>query len=108
EVVLPADGVDRAAPAPGLRPPRPVVTAERLLRRVHHAGRGHQGTKRSAAEHGAVQLLRPNRAVRGGTDLAAGGPGPETGLGRPTGYQRRDDPRRRRRATGTPGCRGRD
>src|SRR6476646_11405507 len=56
EVVLPADGVDRPAPAPGLRPPRPVVAAERLLRRVYHAGRGHQGTKRSAAEHGAVQL----------------------------------------------------
>ena len=46
EAVLPADGVDRAAAAPRLRPARPVVAAQGLLRRVDHAGRGARGDRR--------------------------------------------------------------
>ena len=54
----------------------------------------------------AVQLLRPDRDVAGGDRAAARGPGPQGGLGRPPGAQRRDDGRRRRRPSG-PGRRGR-
>ena len=39
-VVLPADGVDLPAAAPGLRHPRPVLAAQGLLRRLPDAGRG--------------------------------------------------------------------
>ena len=96
EAVLPADGLDRAAAPPRLRPPRPALAAQGLLRRRRSCRSRCCASSAAPARRAPVQLLRPDRDVAAGDGAAPGGPGPQGRLGRAAGAQRRDARRRRR------------
>ena len=84
---------------PGLRPHRPVLAAQGLLRRLGDAGRGAARDSAASSRSAPVELLRSDRDGSAGHDLASAGPDQARRLRRPTCPERRDASGRRRRPT---------